>query len=380
MIVSLFLILCMAIIAVPAFAADPEQSDGGDAPYGYYITSLNYKEKSLELINPADNTTVSSMASGDKPLNVVPCPGTMNAAILCDEEMQKIRIVNMTTKEIYANVFLLPADKNGIGTIDDRGCVDHIFWRPDGRYLYVVTDTFLAAINGWSFQTEKCFDVVGSRVAADMTPDGSYMILFRKVRDNTYIVDRLNTDINEIDKTRTIKLDFDATNVGPLRFSPDGKKAYAFIDNMGKTGWIGVEPNLVTIDTDTLDVNITLKVLPTVKSASRTNRMDLEISPNGDHLYMLYSSNSRGSLPWAKILGYNLKTGAYENTFYSEGREIGAIALSPDGALIYAADYSDYWTRDNTISVINATSGAMVKQIQTGKSPIDVKIVPRLNA
>ena len=36
--------------------------------------------------------------------------------------------------------------------------MNHMFWRNDGKYLYVVTDTLLAVINIRTYAVEKCFD------------------------------------------------------------------------------------------------------------------------------------------------------------------------------------------------------------------------------
>ena len=305
-------------------------------------------------------------------------PGTMNAAVLTDIEdhIQYIQIVNMSTRQVYEDIALLPADQGGIGIIGNEGCVDHMWWRPDGEYLYVVTDTFLSVINAKNYYVIDNFDEVGSRVAADISPDGSTILLFRKISDHKYNIDHFNTTSNLIDKSTIVDLDFDATNVGPLRFSPMGTKAYAFIDDMGIIGFIGVEPNLVTIDTNTLNITLAKAALPTIHAVSSTNRMDLEISPDGERLYMLYSACRTAKATWSKILVYNLSANAYEKTIYSDGREIGGIALSPDGSKLYAANYCNYFSKCNSITILNASTGDKVGSIsETGKGPIDVKVV-----
>jgi DNA-binding beta-propeller fold protein YncE len=342
--------------------------------FNYLLVIVNHNDNSLELIDPISGKMESYMNLNNGPISVMPQPGTMNAAVLT-ENPQQIKLVNMSTAEIYADISLTPSSKNGIGTISNEGCVDHIFWRHDRKYLYVVTDTFLAVINVKTYAVEKCFDQVGSRVAADMNSQGTAMLLFRKVKDNTYIVDRLNTSSNLIEKSATLSLDFDATNVGPLRFSPDGTEAYTFIDDMGMTGWTGIEPNLIIINNSTLNVNIIEDALPTVHSVSSTNRMDLEISPDGKHLYMLYSACERTKLTWARILVYDITNHTFENTFYSAGREIGGIALSPDGSLLYATNYCNYFTHGNTISVLNAHTGEVLRSLDVYDGPIDVKTV-----
>jgi DNA-binding beta-propeller fold protein YncE len=386
-IVIVLIILCFTALPCAVMNSSDIQIDSSDAPaieplphivstyeLNYLIVSVNHNDNSLELIDPFSGKIESYMNLDNGPISVMPQPDTMNAAVLT-ENPQQIKIVNMSTKEIYADISLTPYSKNGIGTISDEGCVDHMFWRHDGKYLYVVTDTYLAVINIRTYAVEKCFDQVGSRVAADMNPQGSAVLLFRKIKDNTYVVDRLNTSSNLIDKSATLNMDFDATNVGPLRFSPDGTKAYTFIDDMGLTGWIGIKPNLIVIDSSTLDVNITMEALPTVHSVSSTNRMDLEISPDGKRLYMLYSACERTKFTWSKVLVYDLTNSTFENTFYSAGREIGGIALSPDGSLLYAANYCSYFTHDNTISVLNACTGEIVRSLDVYDGPMDVKTV-----
>lgn len=397
----LFLVFCMSIQAGTALASSADVSstaivDDGVLPkpllqmsangtenqsMKYLLAEVNYVDDTLNLIDVNTSQVISTINVGYGPLSLMPRPGTMDAAVLLDDhDTQKIVIVNMTTKEIYANIFLMPADKGGIGIISDEGSVDHIFWRHDGKYLYVVTDTFLAVINARTYTVEKCFDVVGSRVAADMNPAGSAMLLFRKVKANTYLLDRLNTTSNNIEKTRLFNLSFDTTNIGPLRFSPNGTMAYTFIDDMGLTGWIGVEPNLIIINADTMEVQMVEHALPTVKSSSRTNRMDLEVSPDGNHLYMLYSSCMRLKLEWGEILTYNLVNRTCENTFFSDCREIGGITLSPDGSQIYVANYCDYWERTNTISIMNATTGEITGHFSVDYGPMDVKVVPLAKA
>ncbi|WP_424357190.1 YncE family protein [Methanocella sp. MCL-LM] len=385
----LFIVLCTNVL--PAAAMTP-MSNGADvlenyviltspsthanvaAPTKYLLAEVNYLDNDLELIEEDTGKVISTMKVGQGPLSVMPCPGTMDAAVL--NEDNKIVIVNMSSKEVLANIYLVPKDAGGIGTIDWTGSVDHIFWRHDGKYLYVVTNTFLAVINAQTYQVEKCYDVVGSRVAADISPDGSTMLLFRKVKDSTYMVDRLNTTSNVIEKSRLFNLSFDATNVGPLKFSPNGTVAYTFIDDMGSTGWIGVEPNLVVINSGTLDVQMIEDALPNVKSASRINRMDLEVSPDGKRLYMLYSSCELMKIRWSEIHTYNLENCTYESTFYSDARQMGAIALSADGGRIYVANYCDYFSRANTIGILNATDGQTTGHIEVGYGPMDVKLVP----
>jgi hypothetical protein len=375
------------------------------------FVEVSYMGNSLEVVSDS-GAVISTMNVGCDPISVMPRPNTMDAAVLlvrqkddpvnamlatlnlvAKDDTQKIVLVNMTTRQTYATILIAPADQGGIGTISNKGSVDHIFWRHDGRYMYVVTDTNLAVFNTMTCKVEKLFDlagptdandmghmvdnffgVTGSAVAADMNPDGSAMLVFRKAGHNTYVVDRLNTTTNAIEKSEIIALNFDAANIGPLKFSPDGTKAYTFIDDMGWNGLIGVEPNLIIIDNRTMNVQMIEDALPTVKCLSSTNRMDLEISPDGNRLYMLYSSCERLQLPWAEILTYNLENHSYENTFYSDSREISGIALSYDGDKIYAANCCDYLWPVNTISILNSSNGQVIDHITTDYMTMDIKL------
>ena len=339
---------------------------------------VNFVDGTLELIEtkPVESRVLSSMHVGYGPISAMPRPGTMDAAVTLTNHdgMQKIVLVNMTTMQVYANVILKPVDQGGIGTISDECNVNHIFWRHDGRYLYVVTDTFLAVIDPTDCSVIRCFDAVGSTVSAEMNPAGTSLIMFRKVGDDTYIIERLNTITNNVEKTSRTHLNFDATNIGPLKFSPNGTKAYTFIDNLGGLGRIGGESNLFIINSSTLGVEMVEDALPDVQLSGR-GRMGMEISPDGNRLYMLYSNCERFKIPWAKILVYNLENRTCENTFYSDNREIGGIALNYEGSIILATSFSDHWVHTNSITMLNAQNGGVINHIDVGYGPMDIKLV-----
>jgi YVTN family beta-propeller protein len=59
---------------------------------------------------------------------------------------------------------------------------------------------------------------------------------------------------------------------------------------------------------------------------------------------------------------------------------MGTIAASPDGSRIYVANYGNWWSWTNSISVINASSGEIMADLPAGEGPMDVKIMQAENA
>lgn len=276
----------------------------------------------LMLFDPVMGKRVSTMHVCRMIVSIMPCPGTMNAAILTEglrKNHNKVIVVNMSTRKVLGKIDLFSYDKYPVYDEFTSGGVDNVFWRKDGRYIYVVNDRRMFVINASTFTIVNHFNSNGDLVAADMSPDGSTLLMFRRVVEYNgnedkydFTVNRLDTATNRIVANKLVHLNVSADFAGPLRYSPDGTKAYAFIyDKSGSY----VKPNLCIIDTNTLDVRVVEHALPRLHGTKRTQRMDLEISPDGQRLYMLYSSGL-GTSDWERhsvIFVYNLETGTCEH-------------------------------------------------------------------
>jgi hypothetical protein len=153
----------------------------GTVPTSYSLVAVNYLDNDVEILNASTGDVESIVSVGDDPLSVIPCPGTMYAAVLREGW---VTVVNPSNNEVRQKFPLLPGDAGGTGTIDRDDSGDRLFWRPDTKYLYLVTDTYLAVINCLTRMPEHSFDARGSGVAVDMSRDGSTILMLRHIKDN----------------------------------------------------------------------------------------------------------------------------------------------------------------------------------------------------
>jgi len=380
-IASSLIILSLTILSGNAdtVSADPTGSKMQSGDSTFFLAEINYSDGDLWLLDPASGQVVSIVHVGQYPISMAIRPGTMDAAVLCGSGTANIIIVNMTTREIYLDkatgAFLRSLKDSGIGTISKKGSADHMYWGPDGRYLYVITDTSIAAIDTGDTSGNNIVNrisIVDPLVAVDMSPDRSAMLMFRKVSYDTYIVEKINTTTNLIEKSRKVNLNFDASDFSPLRFSADGSRAYLFIDRSGNT-FFDVSSSLIAIDNSTLEVNMTESTFPSFHSIDAVNHMELATDPFGKRLYILYLSR--------KIMAYDLATNSCISAPYtSKGYgELSSIALSPDGRVLFVTNYRGRFMDDNKISVLDAFSGELLDRINVGMGPMDVKVVPKIN-
>lgn len=338
------------------------------------LVEVNYDDCSIMSIDTATLQPISYMKLDSNPVSFAVCPSTMCVAVLIHDDLQKIVIVNIASKEVISTIPLISYEMGGMGTVSEEGIVDQMFWSKDGSYLYVCTDQFFVVIDKGSsggYEASKCIDMKGEGSAMDMSPDGSAILLFHKIDDDMYILDRLNTSSNEIEISRTLnETTIGSGYIGPIKYSVDGKKAYTIRDD-----------RLYTIDNSTLGV-LAARDLPAGFSilSSPANRMDMETSPDGGRLYILYASCKRpyifGHISGDEILAYDLNNSSMSR-FRPEGCGIGNIALSTNGSLIYATNYCSAWELGNTISILKASTGENVGNISVGSGPYDVKVFSR---
>ena len=362
------LVLSLCISSLPALA---DNQGNGSLQSQDLLVAANYEDSSLVSIDPVTLQQTSYITLDFTPVSIAISPATMYAAVL-SLDPQNIAIVNISSKEVVANIPLVPYESGGLGTAREKGIVRQMFWSKDGMCLYVCTDRFFAVITRsygtyGQYVAWKCYDMKGEGSSVAMSPNGSAIILFHKINDERYIIDRFNTTPNDIEKTVYYNdTTFPSGFIGPITYSNNGMSAYTIMDG-----------RLYTINNSTLSVRAANDLSGLGIPSSPANRMNMVTDPSGKHLYMLYASSKRPFLfRRDKILAYDLTNNTMRK-FDSEGRGIGNIALSTDGSLIYAANYCGKTELFSTISVLNASTGEIIKTIDLGlEGPYDVEVVP----
>jgi DNA-binding beta-propeller fold protein YncE len=168
---------------------------------------------------------------------------------------------------------------------------------------------------------------------------------------------RLDTRSNEL-KKELFDLSVDVTDIGPVKFSPDGALAYALtLDG----GWWGIRynPGLVIINSSTLKVDV-IKDFASRGLDYLINQRDLDISPDGKRLYLLYPCRDLSPrAPSSRIFVYNPENRTCERTIFPGAENVGKIIVSPDGSRIYTANYHHIFPREfSSISIISTLRAA----------------------
>jgi YVTN family beta-propeller protein len=241
---------------------------------------------------------------------------------------------------------------------------------PDKKKVFV-PDASSLADSLWIFSAED-YSLTGPihtgeySVAVEVTPDGEYAYVLNHYENSVSVV---STETNEVVSTVEVGL-------GPqnIAFSPDG--LYAYVTN--KNGM-----TVSVIDTDTA---LSLPFAAVVKTIAITADMPkgIAVTPDGNRAFIA-AAGGEGSGNTVVVLDLERTkeidtddddtNGITPITLYeSLSGAPRAVAITPDGMRAYVTNYFTNPDGNDTVSIINTETYAVVGEITVGDGPKGIVI------
>jgi len=278
------------------------------APF-LYIS--NYGSNSLDVINTATNSTVTSipLGSASTPLGVSVSPDGSRVYV-ANNGLNTVSVINTASNTVIANIH--------VGSSPFGVAIS-----PDGNRVYVANNLSddISVINTLTNAVIATIPIGANPWDLAVSPDGS----------SVYVTDYQSAEITAIStSTNTVSATIATlTNPFGLIFSPDGSRVY--VANSGS--------NVVSvINTATNTVSAIIPV--------GSDPYEIAISPDGGRAYVTnYLSNN--------VSVINTASNAVISTF-PVGQFPYGVFISPDGDWLYVVNAGS-----NNISVINVATGAV---------------------
>ncbi|RWY53907.1 beta-propeller fold lactonase family protein [Mucilaginibacter gilvus] len=298
----------------------------------------------------AENTTVRVAAF----INALPAVNDPGNQVVDNGSMTKP--VSFTG---VGNIFTWTNDNPSIGlAASGTGDISAFTASNTGTGQAIATITVTPKIKGFAYISSALDNTISVVDPADRqivktTPVGQYPYGVVVSPDGTrvYVSNILDKSMSVIS---TITNDVIATfPVGDhplgISISPDGSRIYVANEESNNVSVINASTNSVM-------ATIPVGIYPTFTL----------ISPDGSRLYV-------GNQNSQTISVFNTVNNALVTNIPTAGREPSQMAVSPDGALLYAVTLGTY---DNFVLVISTTTNSVVKSILVGKTPHGITITP----
>jgi len=248
---------------------------------------------------------------------------------------------------------------------------------PDGKNIYVTNSETVSVIDTSANKLLTSIKTGDKPWAAATSPDGKYVYvinrdLYYAQLDVPYVLPDgrqlfeatvMNASLSVISTaTNTVV----ATVMGiddplALAVSPDGKYVYV-LDNKPSEAAVGGGGDLLVINTATNSISSVLSFIDGIP-------LDLVVSPDGKCVYFTQGTG------FISVVDTTTNTRVARISF-GYGNGINYLAISPDGAFLYVAGFTDYLTGTLGVYVVDTKTNTIVTAISGLGAPNGLTVSP----
>ena len=238
---------------------------------------------------------------------------------------------------------------------------------PDGTRVYVAGSLgsvgAVTVIDATTNQVTATVNVPSYAFDVAVSPDGKYLYVANSDLDQNNSVSVVDTGTYEVTATIGLGSSVAVTNVV---VSPDGTHVYATVSFPGADG---SGDSVKVIDTTTNTVTTTIAHA----DPQCPFPVGLAVSPDGQRIYAVFSQSVLIDIQGENPVKGNVSVidTATNKVINTIAVNPGGVAVSPDGANLYVADFLT-----GSVSVIDTAANAVTGSYRVGSDPIGVAVTP----